>query len=306
MNQRFRLRAIILNYNRSDLTLRSVKSVLSQTYYPLDVIVVDNGSTPSDLAKLEQDLPDSVTFIKNSQNLGYSAGNNVGICANNLPAADYVMVLNNDVELIDPDTCTELVNTLINHPTRVAVSPLVNTERNPLPLDSTIQIRRVPDFRTVLVANSWWLKRIWGLRQIYNHHIYADYIPYPPNQILACETINGSCFIIDALFLEQIGYLDEGTFLYYEEIILGWQIKHHGKIAGLLTSAVVEHEQGATSGHHEKQFKLKMRLEMVRSERYYCQQYLHISYWKHLLLRIVRTIDLLSLFLFHHLLRLFK
>lgn len=287
-----RLRVIILNYNRASLTRTSVDSVLAQDYEPLDVVVVDNRSEESDYAALQQILPSGVQLLRSSTNSGYSAGNNIGARFTGLPRSDYIAIINNDVVLPDPLTLDKLVTALERNYDRVACSPLVDTIATGLPPEEQIQVRRIPDYATVLVAASWWLRRLPGLRRLSDRYTYRDARPYPHDQEITCESINGSCFVIRTEFLEDIGYLDEGTFLYQEEIILGKQIQDRARTTCLVTSTVILHDQGATSGQRAGQIKLNTSKEMVRSEAYFCRKYLGTPKLGIGLLYLVRTIDI--------------
>ena len=91
-----RVSVIILTFNNLDLTRACLDSVLKRSDYPnLEVIVVDNASTDGTPAYLEafgQRHPE-VRMVLNSENLGFAAGNNVGL---EIATGDYLVVLNND------------------------------------------------------------------------------------------------------------------------------------------------------------------------------------------------------------------
>jgi GT2 family glycosyltransferase len=289
-----RLRVIILNYNRAQSTCLCAESVLLQVYSPIDVVVVDNHSSDSEVEILEKALPPQVNLVKCDRNGGYAAGNNVGARLNSLPCPDYVMIINNDAILSDPYTCEKLVRALERDEERVACSPLVNTSSAKLPPEQQIQVRRVPQFWTVVVASSWWLRRFPGLSLMADRYVYQDLRPYRLDQEYDCESINGSCFVIRNDFLKRIGYLDQGTFLYAEEIILGKQIKDWSRTACLVTSAIVRHDQGSTSGHRAGHIRLNTSIEMAKSEIYYCRKYLHSSPFHICLLVAVRITDIIT------------
>ena len=116
--------------------------------------------------------------------------------------------------------------------------------------------------------------------------------PIQPGGVYECESINGSCFLVHADFLKEIGFLDEGTFLYFEELILGRQMLDHGRIAVLNAATRVVHQQGRTTGHGGERVCLTMLWEMVRSEVHYCRTYLGSGVAQLLLLWFVRTVDI--------------
>src|SRR5262245_37473647 len=98
---------ILLNWNQPEYTLACLRS-LGQLEYPnVTVTVVDNGSTDGSPALIRARYPD-VTLIENGRNLGFAAGNNVGIDLAMRDGADYVMLLNNDTE-VAPDMVDDLI-----------------------------------------------------------------------------------------------------------------------------------------------------------------------------------------------------
>ena len=289
-----RVRVVILNYNQPRVTLECVKSVLSQTYRCMDVVVVDNASARELYAPLKEDLPGNVRLLRNETNLGYSAGNNVGARAfGDLPAAAFTMILNNDVVLKDPETVARLVATLKADPETVAVSPLVNTVWAEMAPEEQIQVRRDADFLTCIVSGSWWMRRLPVLRRIAERHVYGDMRPYRRNKDYECDSVNGCCFVIRTDFLEDIGFFDEGTFLGFEEVVLGRQIKQKHKKCCLTTSVVVDHLQGASCGRSGA-VSFKIYKEYTKSHLYYCRKYLKANVLKRFLLVAVRALDFLT------------
>ena len=289
-----RLRVVILNYNQPRITLDCVNAVLLQSYPGVDIVVVDNASAPELYSQLREQLPSNIPLIRNEANLGYAAGNNVGARANDiLPAAAFTMILNNDVILRDSHTAAKLVAALTASAERVAVSPLVNNAWINIAPERQVQVRRDADFLTCVVSGSWWLRRLPLLREISDLHVYGDVRPYRVNEVYECDSINGSCFVIRTEFLESIGFLDEGTFLMFEEIILARQIKQRHKRCCLATSVVVDHLQGATAGRASRMPYRTFR-EYVRSQLYYCEKYLRVNLLARFLLVAVRGLDFLS------------
>ena len=67
-------------YNRGELVRRALDSVLSQTFLPREVIVVDDGSTDSTAQKLRSEYSTSVTVIS-QEHAGVSRARNKGISA---------------------------------------------------------------------------------------------------------------------------------------------------------------------------------------------------------------------------------
>lgn len=102
-----RVAALVLNYNGKDITLETVESLLGMTYPSLTVVVVDNGSTDGSLEAVAAAFPE-VENLRVEVNEGPAAGMNAGLRWALERDFDYVLALNNDIE-VDPDMLTELV-----------------------------------------------------------------------------------------------------------------------------------------------------------------------------------------------------
>lgn len=83
---------VLLNWNGEQHVHRCMEHVTAQSYGPLEIIIVDNGSRDGSLQKLKARYPDA-TYIENPENRGYSAGTNQGIAATQ---GTFVLPLNQD------------------------------------------------------------------------------------------------------------------------------------------------------------------------------------------------------------------
>jgi GT2 family glycosyltransferase len=88
---------------------KCLSSFFAKTTYPkCKVVVIDNASTDGSTEMLQANLP-TVELIKNVENTGFSRANNQGIrhaLANN---AEYILLLNNDVEITDEQWLEKLI-----------------------------------------------------------------------------------------------------------------------------------------------------------------------------------------------------
>lgn len=89
---------IILSFDRREELRETLKAVLETTYRPLEVIVVDNGSSDGSVAMVLREFP-SVRTLPLEQNIGI-AGYNIGV---EHSSGDVVVLLDDD-SAIDADT----------------------------------------------------------------------------------------------------------------------------------------------------------------------------------------------------------
>lgn len=87
--------AVVTTYDRPQLVQRAIKSVLAQTYEPLEIIVVEDGSESGIEVWLREENPDHVQYIHHEKNLGLAAARNTGF---RYAKGRYVAYLDDDDE----------------------------------------------------------------------------------------------------------------------------------------------------------------------------------------------------------------
>lgn len=91
-----RVSVVVLCYNSLELTKACLDSIITfSNYENLEIILVDNASSDDTANFLESWAigRDNVKVIVNKENLGFAAGNNIGISAS---SGEYIILLNND------------------------------------------------------------------------------------------------------------------------------------------------------------------------------------------------------------------
>ena len=104
---------VIPAYNKSELTIKCVDSVLRNTRGDYQIIIIDNGSSGAHLKALSDrySRKNNIVCLHNKENRGFAKACNAGILA---AEGEYVLLLNNDTEIFDPDWLTKLKGTLNN------------------------------------------------------------------------------------------------------------------------------------------------------------------------------------------------
>ena len=101
---------VIPSYNRKDFLKRSIDSAINQTKKPLEIIVVDDGSTDGTEAMIKSDY-DFVKFIK-QKNKGVSAARNIGI---KVSIGEWICFLDSDDEW-KKDKLEKQINAMKSNP----------------------------------------------------------------------------------------------------------------------------------------------------------------------------------------------
>lgn len=112
---------VIPTYNKYEYTRKCLATVRRLTYPSLEVVVVDNASADGTPELLAKEYP-WVRVIRNTRNLGYAGGCNIGI---QNTGGEYVLLLNNDTEIVDFGLIEGLVTPLESDPTLAASGPRI-------------------------------------------------------------------------------------------------------------------------------------------------------------------------------------
>ena len=100
------------NWNGGSLAVESAVSILNQTIRP-SLWVVDNGSIDGS-ADAIQGISSAIHMIRNETNLGYAAANNQILRMST--DAEYILLVNNDIILPDPDSLAKVADYLDSRP----------------------------------------------------------------------------------------------------------------------------------------------------------------------------------------------
>ncbi len=113
--------AIVLTYEGKDLVLQTVPSLLAMEYPALRIVVVDNGSTDGTAEALAERHPE-VLVVRTETNQWISGGLNLGIRQALEAGDDYLLILNNDIE-VAPGMLREMVTVAESDPSIGCVGP---------------------------------------------------------------------------------------------------------------------------------------------------------------------------------------
>lgn len=118
---RSRVAVVVLTYNGGEVVQDAVTSLRAMTYPNFDLIVVDNGSTDGTRETLESRF-DDVTVLRTEANLGPAGGCNLGFSAALEQDYDFVLILNDDIEVAE-DMLSHLVEAADQNPGAGCVGP---------------------------------------------------------------------------------------------------------------------------------------------------------------------------------------
>ncbi|HMO56634.1 MAG TPA: glycosyltransferase family 2 protein [Roseiflexaceae bacterium] len=187
---------IILCYNGIELTLECLRSLQAVEGALFDILVLDNASSDQTPAQIRAHFP-HVHVIENGANLGFAAGNNVGLRYALAHGYDYALLLNNDTE-VAPDFLARMLACAEADPQIGAVGPLIYYHEQP---DLIWSAGGMIDWRrgTSSMAGS-------NERDCGQFVVQRD-----------VDFVTGCALLVRRAALERAGLLDERFFMYYEE-----------------------------------------------------------------------------------------
>jgi GT2 family glycosyltransferase len=191
--------AVVLNWNNLPDTLECVDSLQQSDYSNLTIWVVDNHSREDPTAVLHERHP-GVRVLRNARNLGYGAGNNSGLKRAMEEGAVYVLLLNNDV-VVGADTVRRLVMAAEADARIAMATPRVFYYDRPTEVywdGGTI------DWETGETPH--------------------DSLGLPVEEgIKRSQWLDGCSLFVRVAALQDVGFLDERYFLYFEDV--DWSVR---------------------------------------------------------------------------------
>ena len=265
------LSVVIVNWNVRELLRRCLRSVLaSQRFSGLaaEVIVVDNASSDGSVEMVRAEFP-QVRLMANEENLGFTRANNQGIAASR---GRYVLLLNPDTEVIG-DALGAMVDYMDVHPDVGALGPML---LNP---DGSVQSsrRRFPTLATALLESTvfqWELSR--DNRVLRRYYV----LDRPDDEVQEVDWVTGACILMRREAIEEVGPLDEGFFMYSEELDWCRRARERGwKVVYLPTARVIHY--GGKSSEQVLPFR---HIQFQRSKIIYFRK--HYGLWPAALLHV--------------------
>ncbi|WP_349946172.1 glycosyltransferase [Lacrimispora sp. BS-2] len=267
---------IILNYNDAETTISLVNSMVN--YEILDsIIIVDNCSTDDSALRLQTVAGGKVHFISTEKNGGYGYGNNQGIrYAYGTLHASHVLIANPDVKVTEE--CIQAMKDSFLKISRLGVAAAVTR-------DGTGKV----------ALSSWRLNGLLGDlldTGLITRRIFAPWLNDRPElktdskkeRYVYVDAVLGSLFMADIHALMECGLYDEDVFLYYEEKILGFQMKKKGYGTVLLLNKSYVHLHSVSINKNVKSI-LKKQALLHKSKLHYYKKYLGINRFQECLVK---------------------
>jgi GT2 family glycosyltransferase len=267
---------IILNYNDPETTISLVNSIVN--YKILDsIVIVDNCSTDDSVSRLQAVAGGKVHLISTERNGGYGYGNNQGIrYAYGTLHASHVLIANPDVEVTEG--CIQAMKDSFLKISRLGVAAAVTRDGTG---EVALSSWRINGLMGDLLDTGLITRRIFARWLNDRPELKAD---FEKERYVYVDAVLGSLFMADINALMECGLYDEDVFLYYEEKILGFQLKKKGYGTVLLLNQTYVHLHSVSINKNVKSI-LKKQAILHESKLHYYKNYLGINRFQECLVK---------------------
>lgn len=240
-------------YNSAPVLEEFFGTLNTQTYKDFILYVIDNKSSDRSLVEVER-LSKTVSFktmiLPQPKNLGVAKGNNIGIKAALQDKCDYVLLSNNDIVLED-NTIENLLKGHIDNKASLSVPKIYywNTDK------------------ILWAAGGYWRltdcsSRHYGMRKTDKGQFdEVRQIEYAP-----------TCFmLINKNVFEDVGFMDETYFVYYDDSDFIWRAVRKGrKLLYYIPSSLLWHKESFSTGGSQSDFSIYY---LARNRMYFAHKY---------------------------------
>ncbi|MBN1310043.1 MAG: glycosyltransferase family 2 protein [Anaerolineae bacterium] len=251
---------VIVNWNTCDLLKRCLETVFASTgTVTYRVIVVDNGSSDGSAKMVAEQFP-HVLLLSGHGNVGYPAGNNLGLRALGYHAGDvaasdaprYALLLNPDTEL-PSDVLAKMLCYLDADPGIGIAGPKLVLPNGQLDLACR---RSLPTPEVAFWRMIGFSKLFPRSRRFARYNLtYLD-----EDEISEVDAVVGAFMVVRREAIEEVGLLDEAFFMYGEDLDWCKRIKEAGWKVMYYPHVQVMHIKRAASRQSKR-----ARYEFVRA-----------------------------------------
>jgi GT2 family glycosyltransferase len=243
---------IIINYNTFEYTCNCIQSLINKTEgIDYEIILVDNASSECDADLFKEKFP-QVILMKNSENSGFAAGNNLGI---KNAKGEFILLLNSDTIFIENsilfiyEKCKKINN--LGAATIQLIFP-----------DGSVQssAKKFPSVMTHFLEMT-------RLYKIFTKQYNKRNEKYNYQKNFVCDWIWGTFFFFPKKNLEVMnGRLSETYFMYSEDVEWCYQFKKAGLNNYYFSESKIIHLIGKSSvTSFKKKLVKKNHLHFIRS-----------------------------------------
>ncbi len=240
---------IIVNWNTRDILRDCLESVYDQTEGILfEVVVVDNASSDGSGEMVRVDFP-QVVLIVNSDNRGFAAANNQGMC---VARGRYVLLLNSDTVVLD-GAIQKTIRFADQHPEAAVVGcktfyPDGTLQRNCFRCPTIVNMFLSATYLNKLFPRS----RFFGRERM----TWWDL-----DEVREVEVVCGCFLLVRREAIDEVGLMDERYFVYGDEADWCYRFRKAGWKVMFTPEPQIIHYHGAST----KQLSRELKWQLIGS-----------------------------------------
>lgn len=268
---------LIINYNDYQTTKKLIDNI--KDYKIIDeIVIVDNHSSDNSCNELQKIK--NITLIKNDKNYGFAKAINIGCKYLIKKYKDcFIVISNSDIRIEKEEDLKNLIQTFDKKEIAV-VGPVIQ------------EFKKVVKGWKLTTVFEDILLNIPLISKLYANKLLTYKESYYKENITYVDMVKGCFFLIDSKALETIDYLDEKTFLYYEENILAKKLKEKNYKTVINNHVTIYHDHSTTI---TKNVNVINRYKMTKeSMMYYEKEYNHANKLEIFILNLLNHINLMA------------
>lgn len=243
---------LILNYDGGKPLSLCLQSLLRLDYTNTRIVVIDNASTDGSFEEAKR-ISSRASFIRNSENVGFAKGINVGLRFAINQGADFVWLLNPDATA-STNSLRKLIDLMRRNPQIGIASPIILSPNRKVWFGGGI-IR--------------WMR----FRATHEK-------PLSLTSPFETEFVSGCALLIRRAVLESIGLLDEHFFLYYEDVDFSLRARKAGFQAVIHPKSTVIHSEESQKNPRKTYWLIRSGLFFFRKHFYWpFMPYFWLAFW---------------------------
>jgi len=246
----------IVNHHNRELLKHCLESIFGNTHrVSTEVYVVDNASTDGSSEMVREEFP-QVNLLINAEHLGFSANHNQVL---GRAAGRHTLILNEDT-VIQAGALDKMVEFMDEHPESGALGCLL------LNKDGTIQ----PSCFEFYTLRSVFFDYCLAPEGFNKDAVRGVYRPDALKQTATVDWVCGACLLLRNDAVKEVGFLDEGLYMYSEEVDWCYRARQKGWKVFFVPEARVVHYGGQATRHESvKMFALLCRSRYFFFKKHY-------------------------------------
>jgi N-acetylglucosaminyl-diphospho-decaprenol L-rhamnosyltransferase len=230
-----RVGVVTVSFGSEDVLPAMLDSIPPAVGAPFEAVIVDNGPNGDTVRRLAEKA--GARYLPRADNPGYGGAMNAGVALLS-PSIEWILIANPDL-VLTPGSVARMVARGDTDPAIAAVGPLVRES------DGEVypSARAVPSIRNgighALFVNLW-------PNNPWTRSYLDDSLAEPA--LKDAGWLSGSCVLVRRSAFAALGGFDEGYFMYFEDVDLGFRLGKRGYRNVYDPSAEVTHSGAHATG----------------------------------------------------------